>query len=169
VWRWADAANRSTWRNKTTRKDAVKAAVDLIGQGMALVTITDENGFWGARIAGNYWYPLVDLFAPLVDFVHKPAQITGQFQRRLVFWSEFVPDGLLHNSTQDRRFLGFGTNRPVTFESPPRSTALYQRRKGTDQELVEFERVKSPPYRWAGWGLETPAWLFLCSRIFSLW
>jgi hypothetical protein len=29
---------------KTTRKDAVKAAVDLIGQGMALVTITDENG-----------------------------------------------------------------------------------------------------------------------------
>jgi hypothetical protein len=41
----------------------------------------------------------------------------------------------------------------TTFDTPPRSTALYQRRKGTDQELVEFERVKSRPYRLAGWGL----------------
>jgi hypothetical protein len=29
---------------KTTRKDAVKTAVGLIGQGMEGVTITDENG-----------------------------------------------------------------------------------------------------------------------------
>jgi hypothetical protein len=29
---------------KATRKDAVKTAVDLIGQGVEVVTITDEGG-----------------------------------------------------------------------------------------------------------------------------
>ena len=31
--------------------------------------------------------------------------------------------------------------------------ALYQRRKGTDQELIEFERAKTRVYWLAGWGL----------------
>lgn len=43
-----------------TRKDAVKAAVDLIGQGMDGVTITDEDGRvfapqeFSRFFAGNY-------------------------------------------------------------------------------------------------------------------
>jgi len=53
---------------------------------------------------------LYDLFVLLVDFFHDPAQITGQFQRRLVLRSEFVADRLLHKSTQDCRLLGFGAN-----------------------------------------------------------
>jgi hypothetical protein len=56
----------------------------------------------------------------LLDFFHKREQITGQFQRRLVSRSEFVPDRLLHKSTQDRRLLGFGANRSV----PKQSTTL---------------------------------------------
>jgi hypothetical protein len=52
------------------------------------------------------------LFALLVDFFHKPAQITRQFQR-FVLRSEFVPDRLLHQSTQGRRLGGFGSNRSV--------------------------------------------------------
>jgi hypothetical protein len=45
---------------KVTRKDAVKTAVDLRGQGMATVTITDENGHvfevqdFSKFFAGNY-------------------------------------------------------------------------------------------------------------------
>ena len=34
----------SFWAEKATRKDAVMTAVDLIEQGMDLVTITDEDG-----------------------------------------------------------------------------------------------------------------------------
>ena len=61
-----------------------------------------------------------------------------------------------------------------TFDTPPCSTTLYQRRKGTDQELVEFGRVKNRPSRLAGWGRgarSAPSklpWSFLCSRIFLL-
>jgi hypothetical protein len=54
---------------------------------------------------------LYDLF--VLDFFHNPAQITGQFQRRLVLRSEFVADRLPHKSTQDARLLGFGANRSV--------------------------------------------------------
>ena len=35
-----------------------------------------------------------------------------------------------------------GTCADTTFDNPPRSTALYQRRKGTDQELIEGGRVE---------------------------
>jgi hypothetical protein len=43
--------------------------------------------------------PIFGLFTLLVDFVHKPAEITGQFQRCVVLRSEFISDRLLHNST----------------------------------------------------------------------
>jgi hypothetical protein len=41
----SDTSGEDSFRaEKTTRKDAVKTAVDLLGRGMGVVTITDENG-----------------------------------------------------------------------------------------------------------------------------